>query len=80
MIRAQETPQTVKEYIKGLKPIENFETLKEGQKIFNKQSLDISYVDTFVSYDSKKDIVTYKNCNGETWSGKGKGYWYYINQ
>jgi len=79
MVRGQEEPLSVKEYVKTLTPIEDFGALVEGQKIFNKQSLDVSYVDTFVSYDTERDIVTYRNYKGETWSGSGKGYWYFIN-
>ena len=79
MIRAQESPLAVKEYVKTLKPIENFEILKEGQKIFNRQSLDVAFVDTFISYDSDRDIVEYKNYKGETWRGAGKGYWYFAD-
>lgn len=79
MVQGQDTPLSVKEYIKTLKPIEDFESLVEGQKIFNKHSLDVSYVDTFVSYKPERDIIEYKNCDGEIWCGKGKGYWFYID-
>lgn len=78
MIRGQETPLRVQEYVKTLKPVEDFGVLKEGQKIFNKQSLNIDYVDTFISYDAEKDTIKYKNYKGETWCGAGKGYWYFI--
>ena len=78
MVKGQETPLSVQEYVKTLTPIEDFELLKEGQKIFNKQSLSTDYVDTFVSYDAEKDIVEYKNYKGEIWCGHGKGYWYFL--
>lgn len=78
MVRVQEAPLSVKEYVKTLKPIEDFGVLKEGQKIFNKQSLSIDYVDTFVSYDAEKDVVEYKNHKGEIWYGAGNGYWYFV--
>lgn len=78
MVRGQEPPLSVKEYVKTLKSIEDFGLLKEGQKIFNKQSLSIDYVDTFISYNIEKDVVEYKNYKGETWCGVGKGYWYFV--
>ena len=78
MVRGQDTPLSVKEYVNTLKPVEDFGILKEGQKIFNKRSLSIDYVDTFVSYDVEKDIVEYKNYKGEIWCGAGKGYWYFV--
>ena len=79
LICGQEESLSVKEYVKTLLPIEDFGVLMEGQKMFNKQSLDVSYVDTFVSYDKERDIVTYRNYKGELWRGYGKGYWYFIN-
>ncbi|MBE5940815.1 MAG: hypothetical protein E7266_10560 [Lachnospiraceae bacterium] len=78
MVRGQEVPLNVKEYIKNLKPVEDFKTLKKGDKIFNKQSLNISYIDTFISYNEEKDIVEYENHIGEIWCGAGRGYWYFV--
>ena len=81
MVRGQETPLNVNEYVKTLRPIKtcNLQLLKSGQKIFNRCSLNISYIDTFVSYDSERDVVTYINYKGEEWSGAGKDYWYFID-
>ncbi len=78
MVRGIEVPITVREYVKTLEPIEDLSSLIEGQKIFNKESLDISFVDTFISYDEERDILEYKNSTGEVWCGRGKGYWYYM--
>lgn len=78
MTRGQEEALNVKEYIKTLRLIEDFGELKKGQKIFNKQSLSVDYVDTFISYDAEADIIEYKNYKNEIWCGPGKGYWYFI--
>jgi len=77
-LRGIELPVSVKEYVKTLKPIEDFKALVEGQKIFNKLSLSVDFVDTFVAYDVDRDVVTYRNYKGEVWRGEGQGYWYFI--
>ena len=76
----EEVPMCVQEYVKTLRPIIDFTSLKEGQKMFNKQSLAVSYIDTFVSYKPDRDIVEYKNDKGEIWCGKGEDYWFFIDE
>lgn len=71
----------VSEFIKTLKPITDFSTLKNGDKIFNRCSLSVDFVDTFDHleiWDDDGEIVYYTNCKGEYWWGKAQGYWYYI--
>lgn len=71
----------VKEFIKTLKPITDFSTLKQGDRIFNRCSLSVEFIDTFDHLDYCSDgeeIIIYKNYKGETWNGKTENYWYYI--
>lgn len=73
--------QKVKELIKTLKPITDFSTLKKGDKIFNKTSLSVDYVDIFdhiEKWDDERLIIYYINYKGEFWHGETEGYWYYI--
>lgn len=73
--------QKVEELVKILKPITDFSTLKKGDKIFNKESLSVDYVDTFdhiEEWDNGTLILYYFNCKGEYWWGKAEGYWYYM--
>lgn len=37
----------VREFIQTLRPITDFSTLNKGDKIFNKESLSVNYIDTF---------------------------------
>ncbi|MEE1255996.1 MAG: hypothetical protein UHN47_05740 [Lachnospiraceae bacterium] len=69
----------IKEYVKTLKPIEDFKILKKGQKMFHKYSNDVSFVDIFESYDAENDIVHFENHEGESWKGWGKGFWYFVD-
>ena len=71
----------VKDYIKSLVLITDFSTLKKGDKIFNKESLSVDYIDTFDHIETWGDrqVVFYINCKGELWYGYAEGYWYYIN-
>lgn len=80
MVRGQGISNEVVEYVKTLRPITDFSTLTEGQKIFNKYSLDVSYEDTFVSYDEEHDIIEYRNYKGQLWCGGGKDFWYYLDE
>lgn len=71
----------VKEFIKTLKPITDFSTLKKGDAIFNKCSLNTEYIDAFDHleiWDDGIEMVYYTNYQGEYWWGKAQGYWYYI--
>lgn len=78
MIRGIETPRNVKKYVETLKPIEDFTTLTKGQKIFNKESLSVDYVDTFISYCEERNTIEYENCKGEVWYGPAKDFWFYV--
>lgn len=71
----------VKEYIKTLKPISDFSLLKKGDKIFNRESLSIDYIDTFdhIEQWGDREIIFYTNCNGELWNGRTGDYWFYVN-
>lgn len=74
---------SVKEFVKTLTPIIDFGTLTKGDKIFNRTSLNIGYIDTFdhIEYWSEdREIIFYTNCKGESWHGRAKGYWYYYKQ
>lgn len=71
----------VKEFIKSLKPITNFFTLNNGDKIFNKESLSVNYIDVFdhvERWGNGELILYYYNYKGEYWWGCTEGYWYYI--
>lgn len=78
MIHWSEVPLSVEKYVNMLNPIVDFSALTVGQKIFNKESLDVAFIDTFISYTQDNDIVKYKNYKGEIWYGKGKDYWFFI--
>lgn len=70
----------VSDFIKTLKLITDFNTLKQGDKIFNRCSLSADYVDTFdhiEHWDEDKEIIFYKNSKGELWWGETGDYWYY---
>lgn len=70
----------VKDYIKTLKPITDFSTLKIGDKIFNRCGLSIDFVDTFdhIEYWSgDREVIFYRNYKGELWHGETSDYWYY---
>ena len=70
----------VREFVQTLRPITDFSTLNKGDKIFNKESLSVNYVDIFdhiEKWDDGRLIVYYHNYLGEYWWGKTKGYWYY---
>ena len=72
----------VDELIKTLEPITDWSTVKKGDKIFNKCSLDINYIDIFKRVEHWSDnrtIVFYINYKGELWHGDAEGYWYYYN-
>ena len=71
---------SVQEYVKTLEPIKDLSSLVEGQKIFNKCSLDSAFVDIFISYDKERDMIEYKNYKDEIWCGRGNGYWYYLTE
>lgn len=72
----------VKEFIKTLKPITDFSTLKKGDKIFNRCSLGVDFVDTFERIENWKgeEIIWYTNFYGELWWGETGNYWYYMNE
>lgn len=70
---------SVGDYIKTLKYISDFTEIEVGQTMFNRNSLSIEYVDTFIKYYGDRDVVEYKNCKGEIWLGAGKGYWYFLS-
>lgn len=70
----------VKEFVRNLTPITDFSNLKKGDKIFNRCSLSVEYVDTFdhIEYWSEgRVIIFYKNYKGESWYGDAEDYWYY---
>ena len=67
------------EYTKKLKPVTDFESLKTGDKIFNINSLDLAYVDTFISYDKVNNWLEYKNYYGESWGCRVReNEWFYV--
>lgn len=71
---------SVTELIETLTPITDFSTLKRGDKIFNRCSLNIEYVDTFdhmEEWDEIGEQVFYYNYKGELWNGKTEDFWYY---
>lgn len=73
----------VKELCNTLKPITDFSTLKKGEKIFNRHSLNIEFIDTFnhiENWDEEREIIFYKNIKGELWNGETKDNWYYYNK
>jgi hypothetical protein len=69
----------VEEYIKTLKPITDFKTLKRGDKIFNRCSLSVEFVDTFDHIEKWDDeeIIFYVNHEGESWNGPTEDFWFY---
>lgn len=67
------------EYTKKLKPVTDFEDLKVGDKIFNINSLDLDYVDTFISYDKVNNWLEYKNYYEESWGCRVReNEWFYV--
>lgn len=72
----------VQDFIKTLKSITDFSILKKGDKIFNRCSLSVEYVDTFdhIEHLDNKEIIFYYNCKGEFWHGKTDDYWYYYEE
>lgn len=53
----------IKEFIKTLTPITDFSKLQKGDKIFNRCSLSVDYVDTFDHIKRSgngKDTIFYK--------------------
>lgn len=73
----------MEEFIKTLTPITDFSTLKKGDKIFNRCSLSVDYVDTFdhiEMWSGGREIIFYKNYKGELWNGPTKDYWFYYNE
>lgn len=68
---------SVSEFIKALTPITDFNTLKKGDKIFNRCSLSIDYVDTFnhIEHCEGSEIIFYRNYKGESWNGPTENYW-----
>lgn len=70
-------------FIQTLNPVINFRSLNKGDKLFNKHSLSIKYMDTFDHLEIKengREIIFYRNYLGELWWGDTKGYWYYIKE
>ncbi|MBX4266564.1 hypothetical protein [Clostridium estertheticum] len=70
----------VEEFIKTLTPITNFNTLKKGDKIFNRCSLSVSYIDTFdhiEHWSEEREIIFYRNFKNELWHGRTENYWYF---
>lgn len=77
------TSISVGEFIKTLTPITDFSTLKKGDKIFNRCSLSVDYVDTFdhiEDWSEDRKIVFYRNYKDELWHGKAEDYWFYYNE
>jgi len=71
----------VNELIKTLEPITDWSMVKKGDKIFNKCSLDVNYIDIFNRIEHWSDnrvVVFYTNYKGESWHGDVEGYWYYV--
>lgn len=74
---------SIKEFVKALTPITDFSTLKTEDKIFNRCSLSIDYVDVFdhIEYWSEgREIIFYKNNKGELWNGATEDYWFYYKE
>ncbi len=74
---------SVEDFIKTLEPITDFSTLKKGDKIFNRCSLSVDYIDTFdhiEHWSEDREIIFYQNYKGELWNGITKNYWYYYKQ
>lgn len=69
---------SIKDFIATLKPITDFNNLKKGDRIFNRCSLSIDYIDTFdhIEYLDGEEIIFYKNYKGELWHGVIGNYWY----
>ena len=73
-------------YVKTLMPISDFTVLKKGDKIFNRHSNRVEFVDTFdhiETYDNDNDksrrIIFYYNKYGELWNGEiVPGDWYFV--
>lgn len=72
----------VEEYIKTLKPITDFKALNRGDKIFNRCSLSIDFVDVFDHIETREDeeVIFYINYEGESWIGPTKDFWFYYEQ
>lgn len=71
---------SVNEFVKTLKPITDFSKLQKGDKIFNRCSLSVNYIDTFdhiEHWSGDREIIYYENYKGELWSGETKDYWFY---
>lgn len=74
---------SVEEFIKTLTPITDFSKLQKGDKIFNRCSLSVDYVDTFdhiEHWNEDREIIFYKNYKGELWHGKTGDYWFYYKE
>lgn len=72
----------VKELCKTLTPIKDFSTLKKGDKLFNRCSLSIDFIDTFdhiEQWSGDREVIFYKNNKGKLWNGETKDYWYRYN-
>lgn len=74
---------SVDEFIKTLTPITDFSSLQKGDKIFNRYSLNVDYVDTFdhiEHWSEGREIVFYKNFKGEEWHGRTENNWFYYKK
>lgn len=77
------TNMTVDEFVKTLIPITDFGTLQKGDKIFNRCSLSVDYVDTFdhiEHWSEGREIIFYKNHKGELWHGRTDDYWFFYKE
>lgn len=70
----------VDDLVKTLELITDWSTVNKGDKIFNRCSLSVDYIDTFdriEHWSDNRTIIFYKNYNGEEWNGDAEGFWYY---
>jgi hypothetical protein len=72
----------VEEYIKTLKPITDFNTLAKGDRIFNRHSLSVEFVDTFDHIEKweDKDVVIYFDYEGKRWLAYTEDLWFYYKK
>jgi len=63
--------------ISKLKPIKNWQEMKEGDLMFHEQSNEIDMADTFKSVDFKTKMMKYINCEGEEHHRSLAGWYMY---
>ena len=74
--------EEILEYVKTLPLITNFSELVKGDKIFNKESFKVEYVDIFdhmEKWENGIDMICYVNYFGELRYGVAENFLYYAD-